>query len=74
MIVKLCGWIGMICLLISYYLISKGKVKGRSKVYHGLNLVGSVGLTIDAFSGGVWSIVVLNIIWAIIAVKSLLRR
>jgi hypothetical protein len=72
MFYTVCGWIGMLLLLLGYYLIASKKVTGKSPAYHWINLGGAVGLILDSYQASVWSVVILNIFWGSIAIKSLL--
>lgn len=71
--IEISGWIGMICILVGYFLISNQKVSAQSKSYQVINLVGAIGLIINAIGYGSWPFVGLNIFWAIIALKSLIN-
>jgi hypothetical protein len=68
------GWIGMIFLLLGYYLISSGKVNGTSRLYHGINLLGAFGVTINVIVQHALPAIALNIIFALIALWGLLRK
>ncbi len=65
------GWIGAVSLLSAYYLISNGKLDGKSILYQGLNLIGSLGILINSYYHNALPPVVLNIIWSSIGIYSL---
>jgi hypothetical protein len=44
------GWIGVVCILGAYGALSFGYLDATSLWYHGINLVGGVGIIIDAVS------------------------
>jgi hypothetical protein len=70
----IAGWIGMIIILAAYYLVSTKRVTGESNLYQSLNFVGAICLIYNTFVQQAWPIMVLNIIWVIIAVKTILIR
>lgn len=61
------GWLGAILILIPYFLITHGKVHGKSKLYQLMNLAGSIFIGISAYLHQSYPSVGLNIIWAVIA-------
>ncbi len=65
------GWLGLILMLVSYYLLSKGKLDGRSNTYQYLNLVGAAALGVNAYTQEAWPILVLEIFWCYIAITTL---
>jgi hypothetical protein len=67
------GTLGAALLLIAYFLVSKGRIKGDSRVYQGLNVVGSVVLAVYGAALQAWSSMALNVVWALIGI-ALLRR
>ncbi|MBZ9572367.1 hypothetical protein KJA15_03490 [Patescibacteria group bacterium] len=68
----IAGWIGMAFILIAYYLVSTKKVTGESQSYQLLNLFGAIGIVWNTFVQKAWPAMALNIVWAIIALKTLL--
>jgi len=72
-IYSILGWIGMILLILAYFLLSTKKIKSNSLFYHTLNLFGAVGITISTFITKSWPSVVLNIIWFGISAFSLYK-
>lgn len=65
------GWVGVLAILLAYALISFEIVEAQSYWYHGLNLGGGVGIIIDAVADKNYQPVVLNIIWALIALYAI---
>lgn len=57
------GWIGVFCILGAYGALSLGYLEANSLWYHGLNLVGGVGIIIDALADKNYQPAVLNIVW-----------
>ena len=68
----IAGWIGMIFILVAYYLVSTKKVTGESRFYQLLNFFGAIGIIWNTFTQQAWPAMSLNIVWALIAVKTLL--
>jgi hypothetical protein len=68
------GAIGPVLLLGAYYLVSTGRVSGRSKSYQAMNLVGSGVLVAYSTVFEAWVSVALNVAWGLIAAYELLVR
>jgi hypothetical protein len=68
------GWIGTFLLIYAFYRNSQKKVKISRKNYLILNSIGSVLLCFDLFNKGSYPGLVLNIIWLVISLKSLLGK
>lgn len=62
------GWAGTVIYLISYLLLTMGKVKASQPVYHWLNLIGALSLIIHAVTLNDYQNLVVNFFWAVIAV------
>ncbi len=65
------GWIGMVLIICAYGLSSFQIISITSSVYQILNLLGSTGIVVTAYHNRDNPAMVLNIIWAMIAVISL---
>jgi hypothetical protein len=61
------GWIGTFSYLFAYFLLSINKLKVHQKIYHVLNIFGAIGLTYNALFLNDYPNVIVNIVWAIIA-------
>ncbi len=68
----IAGWIGMVFILIAYYLVSVKKVTGQSQFYQLLNFFGALGIIWNTFVQSAWPAMTLNIVWALIAIRTLL--
>jgi hypothetical protein len=68
------GAIGPVLLLGAYYLVSTGRVSGRSRGYQVMNLVGSGVLVAYSAVFEAWVSVALNVAWGLIAAYELLVR
>jgi len=71
LLIEGAGWIGGSLILLSYVLVSTGRLEGRSIPYQLLNLLGSLGFVINAAWHGAIPPMVLNIIWCAIALWTL---
>ncbi|MDG1949265.1 MAG: hypothetical protein P8J32_00370 [bacterium] len=67
------GWVGVLCILGAYGALSFGYLEATSVWYHGINLVGGVGIIIDAVADKNYQPAVLNIVWIAFAVFAILR-
>ena len=72
-LIETLGWLGMSCVLLAYGLVSFSVWTPAQPAYHLLNIVGSAGIVIVAFRKKDWQPELLNIIWILIALISLLR-
>lgn len=70
---QVVGWIGMILILIAYFLVSFDIVTVHNVWYQLMNIIGSFGLVLVASSRRDWQPMVLNIIWILIAVLAIFR-
>jgi len=67
------GWIGVLLILLAYGLLSFGVIDSGDFWYHVLNLVGALGIMVDALAVKNYQPVVLNIVWALIALYSIVK-
>ncbi len=72
MIYDIIGWIGMVLVLIAYALLSTNKIK-NGYLYQFLNLIAGVFMAIGLFPKDAWFSFTLQIIWAIIALITILK-
>ena len=70
---EFAGWVGVVLILLAYALLSFGVFDSTDARYHGLNLLGGVGIIVDAFADKNYQPVVLNLIWVAIAVYAIVR-
>lgn len=73
MVPELLGWYGVASLLVAYALLNFDVLSPHSLSYLLLNITGSVGILVDALSQRNWQPAVLNVVWGLIAVASLVR-
>jgi hypothetical protein len=73
MVIEIIGWIGAVCILWAYYLISSGKVTNKSLFFQWLNFVGAILLIVYTVSLKAYPSAFVNIIWLIIAVVGITK-
>lgn len=71
--IEFFGWYGMVAILTSFALISFGYVDAHSIVYQTLNFTGAVGLATNAWVDRDRPAGTLNMIYALIAIISLVK-
>lgn len=72
MFFDIIGWIGMILVLIAYILLSNNKIN-NGITYQVLNLLGGICMAIGLFPKNAWFSFSLQIIWSLIAVKTIIK-
>ena len=73
MLYDAAGWLGAFLLLLAYGLVSGGKVSPSSRIYHLINLAGASGIFLNTLAKGAIPAMVLNIVWALVALYSLFK-
>jgi lipoprotein signal peptidase len=73
MLVTIISWASALTVLTGFLLISQGKVKSDNQLYLSLNFFGSLGLAFSAFSTKTYAFVLLNTVWGLVALITLLR-
>jgi hypothetical protein len=67
------GWIASIVILTGYALLSFDIISGNSPIYHGMFLVGSLGLAIITYRHRAFQSFTVNIFFGILALIALIR-
>lgn len=70
---EFAGWVGVLSILLAYALLSFEVLAADQAAYHILNLVGGIGIVVDALADKNYQPAVLNLIWAAIAVYAIMR-
>lgn len=73
-IISLIGWIGTICYLSAYILVSTKKLEGDSILFQGLNLFGGLCLAINTIYNAAFPATALNLAWIGIAVYTIAKK
>lgn len=64
---------GSLFILVPFVLLQIGRLRATSRSYLVPNLVGSVVLAIDATIGQQWGFLLLEAVWALVALIALVR-
>lgn len=67
------AWLGTISILLGYFLTTVGILPTNDPVYHGLNLIGAIGLISITLPKRVYQSVFLNSVWAITAIVGIIK-
>jgi hypothetical protein len=71
--IDIIGWIGSVCVLTAYGLISSHKLTSKSKLYQWLNIAGSIFLIVNTFFYSAYPSTFVNIVWLFIAIFALIN-
>lgn len=71
--VEVIGWVGDACFLLSYYLVSQGKINADGKAFNLMNLVGAILFGIYAIIKHAMPILILECFWSTIAIAVLYK-
>lgn len=72
-IIDVLGWYGMVAILVSFAALSFGYLHASDIVYKLLNLSGGFTLALEAYSKKDSPVVILNSLFALVALASLFR-
>lgn len=72
MIFDICGWIGMVLVLLAYGLLSTNRIP-NNKAYQILNLVAAVFMAIGLLPKNAWFSFALQIAWGLIAIVAIIK-
>lgn len=70
----LLGWVGAFALLISYLLNAFSIWKNTQLIYKLMNLLGAVCLIVNAISLEAYPFILINAMWIVVAVVSIIRK
>lgn len=65
-------WIGTFCILTAYFITTNGN-KINQNIIAGMNLYGGIILTISCYLKKNWSVLAIQLVWAIIAIYHLFK-
>ncbi len=72
-ITEILGWYGVIAIVLAYILSNFELISTKDVIYQILNLTGAMGIVFDALDDKDYQPVVLNIIWAVVALVAIVK-
>ena len=73
-IFSMLGWVGTVLVVGAYFLNSTKRLGSASRTYQLMNLFGAVGVGFSTYHQAAWPAVMLQLIWGMIAIWSLLKK
>jgi hypothetical protein len=70
-VIEIAGWAASGLFLLSYILVSTGRLQGQSRAYQWLNVIGAIGFVINSGWNGAYPSAAVNVIWAMIGLGTL---
>ena len=71
--IEIVGWVGMVVLLLAFFLASHQHLDDRNYLYHFLNIFGAFGVMINAFSKGVLAVGFIEVAWSLIGLVGIVN-
>ena len=72
--VEIVGWAGAALILGAYALLSAGKLRSDSRIYHTMNILGAAGFVVNSGWNGALPSAAMNLVWMFIGVYGLRQR
>ncbi|TFH35092.1 MAG: hypothetical protein E4G99_08065 [Anaerolineales bacterium] len=72
--IDVIGWVGALCVLLAYLMVSLRRWEGNSARYQGLNLLGGSCLIANTLYFGAYPSSLVNLVWVGIAIFTLTKR
>ncbi len=60
--------------MLAYILVSSKKLDSGGEIYQTMNLVGALGVGINAFYQQAWPSLAIQVIWGLVAILTLVRK
>ena len=67
------GWIGALCVLIPYALVSVGRLLGTAPLFRNLNIIGAVFLMLNTWYHRAYPSTIVNVVWILIGIYAAAR-
>lgn len=67
------AWIGTTLILAAYFFSTVGALQQSDPIYHGLNLLGAIGIISITLPKKIYQSVFLNAVWAITAIVGIVK-
>ena len=74
MLTETAGWLGVVFYVFSYFLLSTGRLKSSSYIFHSLNALGAIGLIIVSVYEKDKPNIAVNVIWLAIGIYAMAKR
>lgn len=68
------GWVGMVLIVVTYYFVTTGRWGTHTKIDEVLNIIGSILVGISVYHTKSWPVFTLQVIWAVVAIVSLINK
>ena len=72
-LIEIVGWAAALLILVSYLLVSMGRLSGQSATFQRMNVIGAAGFILNSGWHGAWPSTSLNVAWAAIGLVTLWR-
>ncbi len=72
--IEIIGWVAAAMMLSAYLLLTVGKVRGDSRLYHWLNALSGAGFIINSGWNGAYPSAAINIVWMMIGLYGVFGR
>ena len=72
MIFDILGWIGMVLVLVAYFLLSLEKIS-NGIFYQTLNLLAAIFMAIGLYPKNAWFSFTLQVIWGLVAIIAIIK-
>jgi len=72
-VIEIVGWLGTALILLAYFLLTIKKINRDSKSYHGMNLIGGLGIVVNSILNGAYPPAGLNLVWSVIALYGIIK-
>lgn len=70
-LIEIVGWAAAVLMLSAYVLLTRGMISGRSRLYHGLNVLSGAGFVVNSGWNGAYPSAVINVAWMLIGLYGL---
>ncbi len=72
MIFDILGWIGMVLVLVAYFLLSLEKIS-NGILYQALNLLAAIFMAIGLYPKSAWFSFKLQVVWGLVAIIAIIK-
>ena len=72
--IEVAGWCGATLLLSAYGLLSTGRLREESLIYHLMNILGGIGFAVNSGWNGALPSAAMNVIWIGIGLYALIQH